>query len=886
MSPFPDGCVTFLFTDVEGSTRLWEEDPEAMREALARHDTLLRTLIETHGGIVFKTVGDAFCSVFAAAPDALRAALAVQRSLPPTGAHPRFGPLRVRMALHTGEAELRDGDYFGPTLSRISRLLSAGHGGQVLLSDAAREALGDDLSEGISLQDRGIHRLKDLQQPEHVFQLRHPDLESDFPPLRTLSTHPNNLPLQLTSFIGRGHDLEEVKRFLQTARLLTLTGAGGTGKTRLALQVGAEVLELFPEGVWLVELAALVDPGLVPQAVATALGIKEASDQALVESLVESLRLRRALILLDNCEHLLAASSSLAERILRSCPGVRILATSREPLGIVGEQTYRVPSLPLPDTETAFRFERLQSFPAVQLFLDRARLGQPAFALNEKNARSVVQVCRRLDGIPLAIELAAARVKTMPVQKLDERLDDRFRLLTGGSSVALPRQQTLRALIDWSYDLLKERERRLLRRLAVFAGSCSLEAAEAVWAKDTGDRSEVLDLLAGLVEKSLLIYEDLEEGRYRLLETVRQYALERLSETGEAPAARREHLEYFLGMAEEERPGREPPGSSLKELGREYDNLRAALGFALEVEPAAGLTLGNALGQLWMVRGDFAEGRSWLERGLSRGHDAPAPLRALAATTAGSLALRQGDYEGAVRLLQEGLLLHRLCGNQRGAASALTELGIAADERGDYARGRALYQEGLAIRREVGDRRGSAVSLLNLGVMASRERQHAEAAAFFEEALGTFKELGDERGAAYSINNLASIAFSQGDYETARTRFREALMALRRLQDRRGLAYALEGVAQVFAAVGHASRAASLFGAAEALREAIDSPVPPSDRGEYDCGVASVRGALGEQRLAEAWALGRAMELDEAIGNALADNDLPNNPSAPFEIKV
>jgi class 3 adenylate cyclase len=447
----PTGTVTFLLTDIEGSTRLWEEHPEAMEAVLARHDDLAAGIVAAHDGILVKHrgEGDSLFAVFPRALDAITTACALQRALQ-TEVWPANLPLRVRMAIHTGDAAVREGDYLGTAVNRCARLRAAAHGGQVLLSAATQELIRDQLPEGVSLRDLGAHRLRDLHQPEHLFQLLHPDLPADFPPLRSLEAFAHNLPAQLTSFIGREREMADVKRLLAASRLLTLTGAGGCGKTRLALHVAADLVEEYPHGAWLVELAALSDPALVPQAVATALGVREEPGRPLTATLNDYLRSRSLLLVLDNCEHLLAACAQLVESLLRVCPKLRMLTSSREGLGVGGEQTYRVASLSLPDPQHLPALDQLQEVEAVRLFAERARLSQPNFAVTSTNATAVAAVCQRLDGIPLAIELAAARVKSLPVETIHARLDDRFRLLSGGSRTALPRQQTLRALIDWS----------------------------------------------------------------------------------------------------------------------------------------------------------------------------------------------------------------------------------------------------------------------------------------------------------------------------------------------------------------------------------------------------------------------------------------------------
>jgi class 3 adenylate cyclase len=500
MPELPTGTVTFLFTDIEGSTRLWETHPHGMRRALARHDALAADIVARHDGVLVKPrgEGDSLFCVFDRATDALTAACALQRALLAEPWHdyakaegerqktPAVFSLRVRMALHTGEANQRDGDYYGPAINRCARLRAIGHGGQVLLSGVTFDLVRDHLPPRVTLEDRGQHGLKDLERrPEQVYQVRHPDLPAEFPPLKSQNNLPNNLPMQVTSFVGRDREMAEIKRHLVHSRLVTLTGSGGTGKTRLSLQVAADLLDAFRDGAWLVELAPLSEPNLVPQTAATALGVREEPGRAIAQTLIDYLRDKTLLLVLDNCEHVLDAAAQLTHAVLTGDSGVRILASSREALGIAGEQTYRVPSLSVPDPNQRPSLESLSQYVAVRLLIDRALLSQPAFTVTNNNAPAVAQICFRLDGIPLAIELAAARVKAMPVEKIAERLDDRFRLLTGGSRTALPRHQTLRASIDWSYDLLDEKEKVLLRRLSVFAGGWTLETAEKVCSDPT-----------------------------------------------------------------------------------------------------------------------------------------------------------------------------------------------------------------------------------------------------------------------------------------------------------------------------------------------------------------------------------------------------------------
>ncbi len=577
--------LTFLFTDLENSTPLWEQFPEEMQQAAARNDALMRAIIEQHGGRVVKTTGDGFHAAFDSPSDGVAAALAGQQAIGAESWLEAAGPLKVRMGLHTGESQEREGDFYGSNVNLAARIMGLGHGGQILLSEATATLIKSRPPQGCTLSDLGEHRLRGIAVPSRIFQLCHPDLVAEFPPLRSLATYKHNLPRQLSTFIGRGKEIAEVKRLLQGTRLLTLLGPGGTGKTRLMLQVAEEVVGDYADGVWLVELAPLTDPELIPDRVAAALDVQVQRGRPVLETLTNYLRHKDLLLLLDNVEHLVRESAELAEHLLTQCPALKILVTGREALFITGETTLQIPSLSLPGKES-LAVDEIGSSEAVQLFLARARAVQPGFEVTTDNAPALAEVVRRLDGIPLALELAAARLRMMSVQQIAERLNDRFRLLTGGKRTALPRQQTLQALIDWSWNLLNEHEHVLLRRLSVFSGGWTMESAQAVCSDSQRDEFDVLDQLEQLINKSLVVVERFPDGdvRYTMLESIRQYARDRLFDAGEVERLRDRHAEYFTQYSE--RLSKALQGRDmlfwLERFLRESDNAKMAREWALE----------------------------------------------------------------------------------------------------------------------------------------------------------------------------------------------------------------------------------------------------------------------------------------------------------------
>jgi predicted ATPase/class 3 adenylate cyclase len=803
----PAGTITFLFTDIEGSTPLWERHPDQMAEALKIHNAALREAIEKNGGLIFKTIGDSFQAAFPIAIQALRAAIEGQHALQ-SASWNELGPLKVRMGLHTGEAELDPkGDEYtiSHTKNRAARIMSAAHCGQVLLSAETAELVDHQLPEKVSLKDLGEHRLKGMALPEHLFQANAVGLLHDFPPLATSITHPNNLPIRLTSFIGREKELETVRSLLGQHRLVTLTGTGGTGKTRLCLQAAGLVLENYPNGAWLVELASLSDPGLVPQAVAGALNLPEIPGKTVLQSVEDYLRAKRLLLILDNCEHLLDACARLADRLLRVCPELTILASSREFLGVKGEASYLVPPMSLPDMRHLPPLAQLAEYDSVRLFVERARMITPEFSVEETNAPAIVQVVNRVEGIPLAIELAAARLRVLSVEQISQRLDDAFRLLTGGSRTVLPRHQTLRALIDWSYNLLDEPERILLRRLSVFSGGWSLEAAERVCADEDEDCQSVwaedsLDLLTGLVDKSLIQTTKGVGGlnRFRMLETIRQYAGEKLAgefltneklvDESESMLVRTRHMKYYLALVEELEAkirGREQL-EVLDRLEEELDNLRLGLKWALETDVEAELRMAAALRWFWHIRSRQSEGIDWLERGfgaskvLKQGDEGirlDPIMRARALTTLGFLLTVQlfnnqggiSTAEQARQSLEESLAIYQEADVEgdpelrRGLAWTLQSLAHLLWEE-NFSEYPELAQEAYRLFQEIGDAHGMAECLR---LFAYNEKDPGRRTVIHQRQLAIDRANGDVEGIADGLGMIALSEFENGNYENA-----------------------------------------------------------------------------------------------------------------------
>jgi predicted ATPase/class 3 adenylate cyclase len=823
MPALPSGTVTFLFSDIEHSTRLLQHLGDRYADVLAEYRRLLRETFQAWDGHEIDTAGDGFFVAFQRATHAAAAAVVTQRTLA-IHAWPEGAPVRVRMGLHTGEPTLTPSGYVGLDVHRAARICAAGHGGQTLLSQTTRALVEYDLPAGVSLRDLGEHRLKDLQRPERLYQVLISDLPADFAPLKTLDSRSHNLPVQPTPLIGRERVSAAACTLLRRAdvRLLTLTGPGGTGKTRLGLQVAADLLEDFEHGVYFVPLAAIRDPALVASSIARTLGIQEKAGQLLLESLQESLQDKQMLLLLDNFEQVVAAAQLVAE-VLAACPRLKCLVTSRVVLRLSGEHEFPVPPLELPDPRRLPTVDTLSQYAAVELFIQRALAVRPDFRVDNANAPAVAEICVRLDGLPLAIELAAARIKLFPPQAILPRLGRRLELLRGGARDMPERHQTLRHAIAWSYDLLEGGEQVLFRRLAVFARGCTLEAVEAVCqavhdsAVGPEQSLEVLDGVASLVDKSLLRQQEQASGepRFRMLETIREYGLECLTASGEEPAVRRTHADYYLALAEAAEPALAGPAQTtwLERLEAEHDNLRAALRWAEEGgEAEIGLRLAGALCQFWLMRGHLREGQERLARLLRLAGASPyTATRAKALTRAGHLADNLSDYAAAHAFFEESLAIWRELGDKGGIAAALNDLGWVAGHRNNPTTARALSEESLAIWRELRDKGGIATSLRNLWHVAYYQGEYVAAYALGQESLGLRQELGDKRGIAFELGGLGRTAHRQGDYKRATALLEEALALFRDMGMKQLFAWASTHLAEVVHDQGNDERATALL---------------------------------------------------------------------------
>jgi len=927
-----DRPVTHVFTDLEGSTRLWECEPLRMQHALDRHDALARRIVERCAGRVVKMTGDGVHAVFDDSVDAVSACMQFMLELAALAQETAL-PLRARCGLHVGGAQARDGDYYGAAVNRAARIMSAAHGGQVLLSDAVAVLVRGRLPEDMGLRELGRVRLRDLAQPEEVHQLLHPALEVQFPPLRSLDSTPNNLPQQPSSFVGRHGAIAELRELLARHRLLTLAGPGGIGKTRLALQLAAEVLDEYADGVWFVELASLSDARLVPQTVAQVLGVAERLGAPAMAGLAEFLATRRAVLILDNCEHVADACATLADSLLRGAAHLRILATSREVLRVPGECLYQLQPLSVPpDDERSL--DAVYHYPGVALFVDRAREQQPSFELTARNLTAVITICRELDGIPLALELAAARVRSLSIEHIAQRLRDRFRLLGSGTRTALPRHQTLAAMVAWSHQLLDDDERALFGRLAIFAGGFDLDDVQGVCGFPPLDDAAAFGLLLGLVDKSLVMAaadrtdteadrgsvasaaeETAPPGRYRMLETIRAFAFEQLQKSGSAAETAQRHAMYFLDLAEradeEIRGLRKPYWCAL--LTSEHDNLRAAMAWLRGPgnDPEAALRFGVKLAAFWRFQGHATEGRAYLRAVLAHPDAANFPrAHAGAMLEGGILASFQGDNDEAQELGVASLALYRSMGRLSEESSVLIMLGVVLQSSGAFAEARVCHEQALAISRTRNAKAPQAICLVNLANVDMLRGDAAAARTGLIAALEVLADSGEGTASVYAHEMLGQLDLREDALAAARERFvtahglalrtgdvmqqakttmllgrtdvalgadadgfaqlAQGLERLQRLAQKEEALLALDLAAEALQMRDDCAAAARLRAACNAARTRFKFHWPPLDRAVHERDECVAVALLGEEAIADARRQGASWTLQQAVDFALA----------------
>ena len=911
---FPSGTVHLLFSDIGGSTHLAQRLGEKYVQVLERHQHILRETFIKWNGHEVSTPGDSFFAVFSRATDAISAAVEAQYAL----AKETWAEdvrLQVRLGIHTGEPMLVNRDYVGVDVHRAARICAAAYPGQVLLSNETRVMVERQLPQEATLRELGKYRLKDLNEPEHLYQLVIPGLPSDFPPLKSLEVMPNNLPIQLTSFIGREREIDEIRQLLNSARLVTLTGAGGTGKTRLAIEVTRKIGDQYPEGVWVVDFAVLPEPSLIWQSIASVLAVREEPNRSLVQTLTDFLRAKKLLLLFDNCEHLISACAQVAGALLQACPHLQILATSREPLGISGENQYYVPTLTTPQIDTELFLEQLSRTEAVRVFIDRAVMVRPTFKVTKTNALAVAQICRRLDGIPLAIELAAARVKGLSVEQIAERLDDRFSLLSTGNRTALQRHHTLRATIDWSYNLLSEKERILLSRLSVFAGGWVVESATEVCLVVQIEERDVLNLLLNLSDKSLVIIEEQQgETRYRFLETIRQYALEKLAESGEERLVRNRHLDYFIHFAEEaERNYRSDKQLFwFRVMERERDNFRAALDYVLHTDQVeSSLRLVGAAFWLWFFQGPWSEGQIWVESVLAKAPDLHTKAGAKVLMALGLLQFAQSNYSAARTNLESSLSIWQELDDKWWSAFILGFLGLAqrphdqqaashsfkeslrlATETGDdwilafalwnsgenalyiknLSDAESMLNQSLELGQALGDRMLQNEALRALGEVYETKQEYGKAVNLYRESLAIVQELRDITNVSHLYFNVGRALQLAGDHQRAKDYFLDALLQSRQLGKKAGEVRALAGLGVVAAAEGEAERAVTLLTASRSLFAKLGLSFPSAQSTWLERHLEASRAQLGEEKFAAVEAQAQIMSLDQVVKYALEES--------------
>ena len=870
MSTLPTGTVTFFFSDIEGSTRLIQQLGERYPDVLLAHHAIQREALAANGGHELRTEGDSFFIVFGSALDACAGAAAVQKRLHEY-AWPAGGQVRVRIGLHTGEARLVGNEYLGLDVHRAARVANAGHGGQVLLSETTRALVDQALPAGLTLKDLGMHRLKDMARAERLFQLTVEGLPADFPPLKTLESTPNNLPTQLTSFIGRDDQVREARQLLVRSRLLTLTGPGGTGKTRLSLQIAAGVLDQFPDGVYFVPLSAIHDPDLVPSAIAQALAISTTGSRRPIEALLENLREKRTLLVLDNFEQVLEAAP-IATQLLEGSAGLRVLVSSRMALRVSGEQEFPVPPLALPDLKALPGLAALSQFEAVRLFIERAVAVKPDFQATNENAPAIAGICERVDGLPLAIELAAARVKLFSPQALLSRLEKSLSALGSGARDAPARQQTLRGAILWSYDMLETSGRRLLARVSVFARGGNLEQLEPVCGPAADVGGDVVDALDQLADQSLLRrLPDFDEPRFLMLQTIRDFATERLEETGEAHLIRDRHVKAFIALAQQAQPHLFGPRRKewLDRLEEDHDNFRTALDWtAASGDPRSAMELSAALWRFWQMRGHLHEGRRRIDGVLAMLNSGEFPKERLAALeAAGGLAYWQADMAVAQGFYDECVELTRTQGDDRALANALYNAAFPrVINRAAIAEARPMLEEALPLFRKIGDQTGVARVLWGIGNALFFGKEYAVARPVLEEAVALNRKLDDQFGLGWSIHTLGLVTLNLGDVQRARASWIEAMHLFAAAGDVPGMVLQLDNLSALARHDGDFLRAGRLWAAASAHQVSSGTGLGRLLREEE---ARSGREGLSNEEAVRVWAEGQAMSLEQAVAYAL-----------------
>ncbi len=920
MNPIlPTGTVTFLFTDIEGSTKLAREHPATWETARARHHAILREAIESHNGYVFQIIGDAFCAAFHTAGEALHSSVKAQRDLETSEFLKNSEvSIRVRIGIHTGKAEIQDdGQYHAYlTMSRVQRLMSAGHGGQTLISLATQELVRDELPENITLRDMGEHRLKDLIHPEHIYQVNTPDLPSIFPALKTLDAQLNNLPTQLTPFVGREREIAAVLGLLRNpdVHLVTLTGAGGTGKTRLSLQVAAELLDEFEHGVWFVELASITDPELVLPTIAATLKVKESAETAIEQALQNHLHNKHLLLALDNFEQVVGAAPQIVA-LLSAAPKIKIMVSSREVLRLRGEHAYPVPPLGLPETKRRQTAAVLAQYEAIALFVQHAQAANPSFILDEENASPVADICACLDGLPLALELAAARSRLLKPAVMLEKLKNKLDTLTSGARDLPHRQQTIRGAIDWSYELLDEPEKVLFARLGIFVGGWTLESAESVCG---GEGSvDILNGIESLLDKSLIRQMDGRSGetRFTMLETIREYAFEKLSQRAEFGSVRQAHADAVASLLEKVRVSIATSEEAIwfARLDDELDNLRSAVEWTLENNQPTVAMLAGRINLYWYERVNYREPLQWLERALVIQTDVPSMQKAYALNSAGALYSNLGDmirakiyYESALPLFLEG-------NDRKGMAIILNNLGNMEFNEKNFEKARQFYEESLTHGEPVSWT--SAMTSINLGSLARLRGDWEQARTYYQRTKEISEQLGAETGVSsatlwlagldLALRNLkearmgyesgfnatwirtnplyrdiadgflAYIDLLMGNEKDMRQRLRQSLEATAEFLDQTPNIpspwLVVEGQARLDVMDGRMEHAAQLFGASWTQRDVDDSPLTEFERPDYDACINAILDALGDEIYANLFEKGKAMSLKDAVALALEE---------------